>query len=64
MPIDETRGARHLALVLGGARSGKSRHAEALVAALPPHDQIVIKSACAQAVTASTQANPIPNHLT
>ena len=25
-----------LALVLGGARSGKSRHAEALVAALPP----------------------------
>jgi adenosylcobinamide kinase/adenosylcobinamide-phosphate guanylyltransferase len=36
MPIDETRGARHLALVLGGARSGKSRHAEALVTALPP----------------------------
>jgi adenosylcobinamide kinase / adenosylcobinamide-phosphate guanylyltransferase len=28
--------ARSLALVLGGARSGKSRHAEALVAALPP----------------------------
>jgi adenosylcobinamide kinase/adenosylcobinamide-phosphate guanylyltransferase len=36
MPIDETRGARHLALVLGGARSGKSRHAEALVTALSP----------------------------
>jgi adenosylcobinamide kinase/adenosylcobinamide-phosphate guanylyltransferase len=36
MPIDERRGARHLALVLGGARSGKSRHAEALVTALPP----------------------------
>jgi len=36
MPIDETRGARYLALVLGGARSGKSRHAEAMVAALPP----------------------------
>ena len=35
MPIDETRGARHLTLVLGGARSGKSRHAEALVTALP-----------------------------
>jgi adenosylcobinamide kinase/adenosylcobinamide-phosphate guanylyltransferase len=28
--------ARSLALVLGGARSGKSRHAEALVTALPP----------------------------
>src|SRR4051794_512148 len=26
----------HLTLVLGGARSGKSRHAEDLVAALPP----------------------------
>src|ERR1700736_671992 len=36
MPIDERRGARHLALVRGGARSGKSRHAEALVTALPP----------------------------
>jgi len=36
MPIDERRGARRLALVLGGARSGKSRHAEALVTALPP----------------------------
>ena len=35
MPIDETHGARSLALVLGGARSGKSRHAEALVTALP-----------------------------
>lgn len=35
MPIDETRGGRHLTLVLGGARSGKSRHAEALVTALP-----------------------------
>src|SRR5215471_15899523 len=35
MPIDETRGARDLALVLGGARSGKSRHAEALVTGLP-----------------------------
>jgi adenosylcobinamide kinase / adenosylcobinamide-phosphate guanylyltransferase len=35
MPIDETRGPRHLTLVLGGARSGKSRHAEALVTALP-----------------------------
>lgn len=35
MPIDETRGARSLTLVLGGARSGKSRHAEALVTALP-----------------------------
>jgi adenosylcobinamide kinase/adenosylcobinamide-phosphate guanylyltransferase len=36
MPIDQTRDARSLALVLGGARSGKSRHAEALVAARPP----------------------------
>jgi adenosylcobinamide kinase/adenosylcobinamide-phosphate guanylyltransferase len=36
MPIDQTRDARSLALVLGGARSGKSRHAEALVTALPP----------------------------
>jgi adenosylcobinamide kinase / adenosylcobinamide-phosphate guanylyltransferase len=35
MPMEETRGARQLALVLGGARSGKSRHAEALVTALP-----------------------------
>jgi adenosylcobinamide kinase / adenosylcobinamide-phosphate guanylyltransferase len=35
MPIDETRGARSLTLVLGGARSGKSRHAEALLTALP-----------------------------
>ncbi len=35
MPIDETRGSRPLTLVLGGARSGKSRHAEALVTALP-----------------------------
>jgi len=26
----------HLTLVLGGARSGKSRHAEALIEALPP----------------------------
>jgi adenosylcobinamide kinase/adenosylcobinamide-phosphate guanylyltransferase len=36
MPINETRDARDLTLVLGGARSGKSRHAEALVTALPP----------------------------
>ncbi|HXW24621.1 MAG TPA: bifunctional adenosylcobinamide kinase/adenosylcobinamide-phosphate guanylyltransferase [Xanthobacteraceae bacterium] len=35
MPTDETRDARRLALVLGGARSGKSRHAEAMVTALP-----------------------------
>lgn len=35
MPIDETRGSRPLTLVLGGARSGKSRHAEALLTALP-----------------------------
>jgi adenosylcobinamide kinase / adenosylcobinamide-phosphate guanylyltransferase len=35
MPIDETREVRSLTLVLGGARSGKSRHAEALVTALP-----------------------------
>ena len=35
MPIDVTREARSLTLVLGGARSGKSRHAEALVTALP-----------------------------
>jgi len=35
MPIDETRGRGPLTLVLGGARSGKSRHAEALVTALP-----------------------------
>ena len=34
MPIDDTRGARPLTLVLGGARSGKSRHAETLVTAL------------------------------
>jgi adenosylcobinamide kinase/adenosylcobinamide-phosphate guanylyltransferase len=36
MPNDTTRGAQTLALVLGGARSGKSRHAESLVTALPP----------------------------
>jgi adenosylcobinamide kinase / adenosylcobinamide-phosphate guanylyltransferase len=36
MPIDDTRGARPLTLVLGGARSGKSRHAETLVTALAP----------------------------
>jgi adenosylcobinamide kinase/adenosylcobinamide-phosphate guanylyltransferase len=35
MPIDETRGTRPLTFVLGGARSGKSRHAEAVVATLP-----------------------------
>jgi adenosylcobinamide kinase/adenosylcobinamide-phosphate guanylyltransferase len=35
MPIDETGGPRPLTFVLGGARSGKSRHAEALVTALP-----------------------------
>jgi adenosylcobinamide kinase/adenosylcobinamide-phosphate guanylyltransferase len=35
MPIHETRGARPLTFVLGGARSGKSRHAEAVVTALP-----------------------------
>ena len=35
MPIDETREVRSLTLVLGGARSGKSRHAEALLTALP-----------------------------
>ena len=32
MPVD----IPHLTLVLGGARSGKSRHAEALIEALPP----------------------------
>lgn len=36
MPIDDTRGPRELTLVLGGARSGKSRHAEAVVTTLPP----------------------------
>jgi adenosylcobinamide kinase/adenosylcobinamide-phosphate guanylyltransferase len=35
MPIDDTRGAPPLTLVLGGARSGKSRHGEAVVTALP-----------------------------
>ena len=35
MPIHEARGARPLTFVLGGARSGKSRHAEAVVTALP-----------------------------
>jgi adenosylcobinamide kinase/adenosylcobinamide-phosphate guanylyltransferase len=35
MPIDDTRGPRELTLVLGGARSGKSRHAEAVVTSLP-----------------------------
>src|ERR1041384_3672284 len=34
MPIDDTRGVPPLTLVLGGARSGKSRHAETLVTAL------------------------------
>ncbi len=36
MPIDDTRGPRELTLVLGGARSGKSRHAEAVVTTFPP----------------------------
>ncbi len=31
-----TKPIPHLTLVLGGARSGKSRHAEALIEALPP----------------------------
>src|ERR1700751_1029518 len=35
MPIDETRAPGSLTLVLGGARWRKSRHAEALVTALP-----------------------------
>jgi len=35
MPVDEAPGPRELTLVLGGARSGKSCHAEALVTALP-----------------------------
>jgi adenosylcobinamide kinase/adenosylcobinamide-phosphate guanylyltransferase len=35
MPIDDTRGPRELTLVLGGARSGKSRHAEAVVTTSP-----------------------------
>src|SRR5215472_17628915 len=35
MPVDEAPGPRELTLVLGGARSGKSRHAEAVVTALP-----------------------------
>ena len=34
-PADMTDGIPHLTLVLGGARSGKSRHAEALVEARP-----------------------------
>ena len=33
---DASPGAARLTLVLGGARSGKSRHAEALITALPP----------------------------
>jgi adenosylcobinamide kinase / adenosylcobinamide-phosphate guanylyltransferase len=35
MPLDDTRGVRSLTLVLGGARSGKSRHGESLITALP-----------------------------
>jgi len=35
MPVDDTRSPRELTLVLGGARSGKSRHAEAVATALP-----------------------------
>jgi adenosylcobinamide kinase/adenosylcobinamide-phosphate guanylyltransferase len=35
MPVDDARGSRELTLVLGGARSGKSRHAEAIVTTLP-----------------------------
>ena len=35
MEGEAVRGARGLVLVLGGARSGKSRHAEALVEAAP-----------------------------
>ncbi len=36
MPQGDAAGAAGLTLVLGGARSGKSRYAESLIAALPP----------------------------
>ena len=36
MAGSEASGTHNLVLVLGGARSGKSRHAEALIAAHPP----------------------------
>src|SRR4030088_314737 len=36
MPQGDAAGPVGLTLVLGGARSGKSRYAESLIAALPP----------------------------